>query len=73
MATQVIRIRGVTAVHHPGLRPRSLAALEPALLALVRGIALVVLLVLGLCGMAATTSWAADTMPPDGPAAGLDL
>jgi hypothetical protein len=71
MATQVIQAHGVSPVCS-GSRPSSRAAVERSPLATIRWLAVVVLLVLGLCGLVATGSWAvAGTTPPGGPEPGL--
>jgi hypothetical protein len=73
MATQVIQAGSASAVRS-GPRPRYPAAVEPSLLAAIRWMVVVVLLVLGLCCMVATASWAgAGPTPPEGPQPGLDL
>jgi hypothetical protein len=73
MATQVLQAGGMSAVRSRP-RPRSRAAWEPSLLGAICRMAVVVLLVLGLCGMVAfASSSVAGTTPPEGPAPGLDL
>ena len=72
MTTQAIQVGG-TAVQSSARRFRAPSAVEPAGLTTIRLIVAVVFLVLALCGMAATASWAvAGTTPPDGPQVGLD-
>jgi hypothetical protein len=76
MATQVNPVGGTlarTVVARPARPVRARSDVEPALRAMIRWGLVVLLLVLGLCGMAAATSVAAGTTPPEGPVAGLDL
>lgn len=73
MTTHVIEVGGRPAVRaRAGRRPR--VAAHRSLLDVIRWAAAVVLLVLGLCGLAAAADMAgAGATPPEGPAPGLDL
>ena len=73
MTTQVIEVGGRPAVRSRAVR-RPRAAAHRSLPDVIRRIVAVVLLVLGLCGIAATANLAgANATPPEGPAPGLGL
>jgi hypothetical protein len=72
MTTQAIQVGG-TAVDPSARRSRAPSAVESTLQKTIRLAVVAVFLVVALCGMAATASWAvAGTTPPDGPQVGLD-
>jgi hypothetical protein len=73
MTTQVIEVGGGPVIVSRALR-RPRAAVDWSLSDLIRCTVAVILLVLALCGMAATASFAgAGATPPEGPAPGLGL